>query len=142
MHANKTELVSSIGSRPCHSCKRARKNLGIWDGFSEDLNMILSLILISRLPHQKCVFLPAAGNRWNDDLNNAGSNGNYWSSTQNPSNSNNAYNLNFNSGNANWNNNNRNNGHTVRPVSSTYLLYIVEVHPFLYFFVRQECRTS
>ena len=65
--------------------------------------------------------MPAAGNRWNDNLNNAGNNGNYWSSTQNPDN-NNAYNLNFNSGNANWNNNNRNNGQSVRPVSSTYLL--------------------
>lgn len=62
------------------------------------------------------LFLPAAGNRWNGDLNNAGSWGNYWSSTLNGSNPNNAYNLNFNSGNANWNNNNRNNGHTVRPV--------------------------
>ena len=69
------------------------------------------------------VFLPAAGNRWNDNLNNEGNNGNYWSSTQNPDNNNNAYNLNFNSGNANWNNNNnRNNGFSVRPVSSTYLL--------------------
>ena len=67
-------------------------------------------------------FLPAAGNRWNDDLLNAGSHCNYWSSTQNPSNSNNAYNLNFNSGNVDWNNNNRNNGQSVRLVSSTYLL--------------------
>ena len=61
-------------------------------------------------------FLPAAGNRWDGELNNAGSNGNYWSSTLNESNPNNAYNLNFNSGNANWNNNNRNNGQSVRPV--------------------------
>jgi len=62
------------------------------------------------------LFLPAAGNRWNSDLNNAGTNGNYWSSSLNESNPNNAYNLNFNSGNANWNNNNRNNGQSVRPV--------------------------
>lgn len=48
-------------------------------------------------------------------LNNAGSNGNYWSSTPN-SNANNAYNLNFNSGNHNVNNNNRNYGFSVRPV--------------------------
>lgn len=61
-------------------------------------------------------FLPAAGYCWYDGLNNAGSNGNYWSSTQNPDNSNNAYNLNFNSGNWNWNWNNRNNGHSVRAV--------------------------
>ena len=69
------------------------------------------------------LFLPAAGNRNDSDLNNAGSNGNYWSSTQNPSNTNNAYNLNFNSGNMDWNNNNRNNGQSVRPVVSTYHLF-------------------
>lgn len=44
-----------------------------------------------------------------------GSNGNYWSATQN--NENNAYNVNFNSGNLNpANNNNRNNGYAVRLV--------------------------
>ena len=74
-------------------------------------------------PVQLCLPFPpddglcAAGNRWNDNRNNVGSNGNYWSSTQNPNNSNNAYNLNFNSGNTNWNNNNRNNGQSVRPVT-------------------------
>lgn len=82
----------------------------------------LRAIGISRLPPLTHVagthllFLPAAGWRNNSNLNNAGTNGNYWSSTLNESNPNNAYNLNFNSGNANWNNNNRNNGHTVRPV--------------------------
>ena len=62
--------------------------------------------------------LPAAGYRNNNDgvVYNAGSNGNYWSSTQNDSN--NAYNLNFNSGNVNRNNNwNKSNGHSVRPVA-------------------------
>ena len=64
---------------------------------------------------QGSVFLPAAGNRWNGELNNVGTNGNYWSST--PNDENNAYNLNFNSNNANWNNNNnRNNEQSVRPV--------------------------
>lgn len=63
-------------------------------------------------------FLPAAGNRWNDNLNNYGSNGYYWSGTLNSDNENNAYNLNFNSGNWNWNNNNRNNGFSVRPVAA------------------------
>ena len=82
-------------------------------------------------------FLPAAGNRNNSDLNNAGSNGNYWSSTQNPSNSNNAYNLNFNSGNANWNNNNRNNGQSVRPVSSTCHLWDMIGSASFSLFVRQ-----
>ena len=63
---------------------------------------------------QGSVFLPAAGNVWDGELNNVGTNGNYWSST--PNDENNAYELNFNSGNANWNNNNRNNGQSVRPV--------------------------
>ena len=62
------------------------------------------------------LFLPAAGNRWNESLNNAGSNGYFWSRTLYSNNPNNAYNLNFNSGNMNWNNNNRNNGFTVRAV--------------------------
>lgn len=57
---------------------------------------------------------PAAGYRNGSSLNNAGSNGNYWSST--PNSNNNAYNLNFNSSSHNVNNNNRNNGYTVRPV--------------------------
>ena len=47
--------------------------------------------------------LPARGNNGN----NIGTNGNYWSSTQN--NSDNYYNLNFNSGNSNVNNNVNNN---------------------------------
>lgn len=62
------------------------------------------------------MFFPASGNRNDADLNNHGSNGNYWSSSLNPNNDNNAYNLNFNSGNCDWNNNNRHNGHTVRAV--------------------------
>ena len=63
------------------------------------------------------LFLPAAGDRWNESLNNVGSNGYYWSRTLNSNNPYNSYNLNFNSGNwGNWNNNNRNNGHTVRAV--------------------------
>ena len=60
--------------------------------------------------------LPAAGYRNDSSLNNAGSNGNYWSRTLNSSNPNNAWNLNFNSGDINTNNNNRNNGQSVRPV--------------------------
>ena len=65
---------------------------------------------------ERSLFLPAAGYRWDDELNNAGNNGNYWSSSLNTNNPNNAWNLNFNSGNTNVNNNNRNNGHSVRPV--------------------------
>lgn len=61
--------------------------------------------------------VPAAGWRNGTSLNNAGENGNYWSSTPNESNTQNAYNLNFNSSNQNVNWNNRNNGQSVRPVS-------------------------
>lgn len=60
--------------------------------------------------------MPAAGNRNDDNLNNAGSWGNYWSRSLNTSNSNNAYNVNFNSSNVNRNNNNRYYGQSVRPV--------------------------
>jgi len=57
--------------------------------------------------------LVSAGNRNNNDgaINNAGSNGNYWSSSVNGVN---ARNLNFNSGNAGTNNTNRANGLSVR----------------------------
>lgn len=60
------------------------------------------------------VFLPASGYRNGSNVNNVQNNGNYWSAT--PNDSNNAYNLNFNSNNADWNNNNRNNGQAVRLV--------------------------
>jgi hypothetical protein len=60
--------------------------------------------------------LPAAGYMNEGTLNNAGSNGNYWSSSLNIDNPNNAYNVNFNSDNVDWNNNNRYYGLTVRPV--------------------------
>ena len=58
-----------------------------------------------------CVVVAGYRNHNNGTLNNAGSNGNYWSSTVNGSNS---RNLNFNSGNANMNNNYRANGFSVR----------------------------
>lgn len=48
------------------------------------------------------------------EIFNVGSNGNYWSST--PNGSDNAWNLNFNSGKVNMNNNNRCNGQSVRLV--------------------------
>ena len=61
----------------------------------------------------------AAGYRNDTSLNNVGSNGNYWSSSLNTSNSNNARELNFNSSNHNTdNNNNRYNGQSVRPVTA------------------------
>lgn len=66
-----------------------------------------------------CQFsVPFAGNRNNDDLNNEGNNGYFWSGTYNDDNNgNNAYNLNCNKDNGNWNNNNRKNGQSVRPVT-------------------------
>ena len=46
--------------------------------------------------------------------NEIGTNGNFWSATENSSNTSNAWNLNFNSGNANVNNNTKSNGRSVR----------------------------
>jgi uncharacterized protein (TIGR02145 family) len=76
---------------------------------------------VARLHQKNCainaeVILPlaVAGNRNNSNgsLNNAGSNGNYWSSSINGTN---AYNLNFNASSVNpANNNNRGNGFSVR----------------------------
>lgn len=63
------------------------------------------------------IFLPAAGTRWDDDLVDAGSDGNFWSSTQYPSSSNGAYGLGFDSGGAYWYGYLRLIGRTVRPVS-------------------------
>ncbi|MCL1689401.1 fibrobacter succinogenes major paralogous domain-containing protein [Elizabethkingia anophelis] len=63
--------------------------------------------------------MPAAGNRLgaNGSLNNRGSTGNYWSSTE--SSSTNANNLNFNSSSVTVNsNNNRTNGFSVRCVAA------------------------
>lgn len=73
--------------------------------------------------------VPAAGNRNGTSLNNAGSNGNYWSSTPNESNTQNAYNLNFNSDNHDTNWNNRNNGQSVRPVSEFILSKTQSCYP-------------
>ncbi|MDD2205445.1 MAG: reverse transcriptase domain-containing protein [Bacteroidales bacterium] len=73
----------------------------------------LSLFSIDDYPES----VPAAGYRNGTSLNNTGENGNYWSATPNESNTQNAYNLNFNSSNHNTNWNNRNNGQSVRPVA-------------------------
>ncbi|MBQ6062770.1 MAG: serine/threonine protein kinase, partial [Prevotella sp.] len=62
------------------------------------------------------IFMPAAGGRWNGDLNSAGSWGDYWSSTQNPSYSTDAYYLYFSSGSAGWSYGYRDGGQSVRPV--------------------------
>ena len=62
------------------------------------------------------VFLPAAGCRVDSSLINAGSNGNYWSSSLNTSYSSDAYLLYFNSSNVDWNYYYRNYGRSVRAV--------------------------
>lgn len=83
---------------------------------------------------------PAAGNCNNGSVKNVGNNGNYWSSSLNTNNRQNAYNLNFNSNNANWdNNNNRYYGYAVRLVVglSTRLrsFYAISICLLMAFFV-------
>ena len=63
------------------------------------------------------IFLPAAGNRLNDNKGFVGSNCYYWSSTQYPSYSYNAYGLHCNSDKTEWYYYTRNRGFSVRPVT-------------------------
>ena len=82
-------------------------------GPSSEVHFKVSLAMRTTL--ESANVLPAAGYRnCNGSVNNVGSNGNYWSST--PNGSENAWNLNFNSGGVNMNNNNRCNGNSVRLV--------------------------
>ena len=53
-------------------------------------------------PNGKTIFLPAAGSRWNESYNNAGSNGSYWARTLGPSVSAIAYCLYFTSETVSW----------------------------------------
>ena len=78
---------------------------------------------------KRYVLLPVAGNRNNSNgsLNNVGSNGNYWSSTVDGTNS---RNLNFNSSNANMNSNNRANGFSVRCLKDCSILHTLIHSPF------------
>lgn len=62
------------------------------------------------------IFFPAAGYRWDSDINKAGEYGCYWSSSQNPKNSDGAYCLFFNNSEAVCKNNSRTCGQSVRPV--------------------------
>jgi len=59
-----------------------------------------------------CVDAAGYLNNSNGSLNNRGTNGNYWSSTQNDAT--NGWNLNFNSSNSNMNNNNKAYGFSLR----------------------------
>ena len=67
-------------------------------------------------PNGASIFLPAAGDRWGDDLTIAGSNGYYWSSTLNESSTGNAYVLDFSSGYVYTDYYGRYHGPSVRPV--------------------------
>ena len=67
-------------------------------------------------PNGNTIFLPAAGYRWRGSLNDAGSDGLYWSRTLHPDNSYDAYILNFYSGGVNWDDSRRFYGHPVRAV--------------------------
>jgi len=62
------------------------------------------------------IFLPAAGYRWNDDAHYVGDHGLYWSSTQSPDYSYDAYDLYFGSGYVSTYNDRRYYGKSVRPV--------------------------
>ena len=85
-------------------------------GLSSEVRRRVSLAMRTT-PESAIYVLPAAGYRnSNGNMYNVGSNGNYWSST--PNGSENAWNLNFNSGGVNMNNNNRSNGQSVRLVQA------------------------
>lgn len=67
-------------------------------------------------PNGGTIFLPAAGSRWDDELDYAGSDGYYWSSTLDESYPFYAYELYFSSLLAYWRSSYRNGGRSVRPV--------------------------
>ena len=67
-------------------------------------------------PNTNYLFLPAAGCRGYSSLYNVGSDGDYWSSSLNTSNSGGAYGVNFYSSNVDWNSGYRYFGLSVRPV--------------------------
>lgn len=64
------------------------------------------------------LFLPAAGCRWGVDLEYAGGDGNYWSSSLHSSHPDNAWNFYFNSGSYSMHGSSRSNGRSVRAVRS------------------------
>ena len=72
-------------------------------------------------PSGGTIFLPVAGYYWYDELMDAGNNGYYWSSTQNPSEAYDAYALYFGTSSA-YNSYSRQYGHCVRPVCPANLL--------------------
>lgn len=67
-------------------------------------------------PNGGAIFLPAAGDRWDSDLDSAGSYGFYWSSALYEGYPYYAYRLRFGSGDAGWSYGSRDYGRSVRPV--------------------------
>ena len=67
-------------------------------------------------PNGNSIFLPAAGYMYEGTLGNAGSHGEYWSSSLYTDDPSGAYNVNFNSDLVGWNRNGRSPGLSVRPV--------------------------
>jgi len=67
-------------------------------------------------PNGNTLFLPAAGGRWHESLDNAGSSGYYWSRTLNSNGPNGAFSLKFSSGGVHWNIYGRYDGLSVRAV--------------------------
>ena len=68
-------------------------------------------------PNGNSVFLPAAGDRWDESLGSDGSGGDYWSGTLGSGGGSNAHGLSFGSGNWGWSSYDRGYGHSVRPVA-------------------------
>lgn len=73
------------------------------------------------------LFVPAAGEANDGEVNNVGDNGIFWSSSLNEDNANNAWNCNFNDNEANMDNNNRCYGNSVRAVRGGTTLYSVYI---------------
>ena len=101
--------MGSAANNPNISSRLSAFLMPIW----QDTGVISFKMIFCFEICKRYVLLPVAGNRNNSNgsLNNVGSNGNYWSSTVDGTNS---RNLNFNSSNANMNSNNRANGNSVR----------------------------
>ena len=121
MHTNKLELVSSQAVGLAVSVG-GEKNKSMAAGFSREIPLTSHRYqqTATANKHFAGFFLPAAGNRWEGEFYNVGSNGNYWSST--PYDSDNAYYLYFGWSYTNWNgaswyfNWSRDNELSVRPV--------------------------
>ena len=112
-----------LKNRKISSMGRAANNPNISSPKLVDTSASSFKMMLCFEMYKRYVLLPVAGNRNNSNgsLNNVGSNGNYWSSTVDGTNS---RNLNFNSSNANMNSNNRANGNSVRCLKDCNILHV------------------